>query len=434
MATIQRETIKKDGSVSFQIAVSNGSANRKTVTYNAKSKALTKARKEAERFGMEYEQQFRNGDIVENEKITFSKFADDIWAKNWLPSKTPTVQENYKAVLRVRVYPFIGKMKLTAIRATHIDKILKAEAAEENKAANTVRMTFTVINSVFRYALKKQYVRENPCLRCDDLPHVSIKTGNDLSFWNKEQAKAFLYKALTRKYAFSYKGHKRIIHATGKEYAVTDYKEAHTIPFQWKVYFTIAIFCGLRRGEACALAWKDIDLKNGFISINKAIAATQAGQIVKRPKTDAGIRDIAIPAFCTSMLSRLKQEQQAKALEMGTAWKGHRNSKEDSFEENNLFIQFDGSPIHLSTPGHKFREIIDLYNSTCEKEEDKLPVIRLHDLRHTSATLLLSDGTDIETVSRRLGHSKASVTLDIYGHALPENDRKAAEALESMLG
>ena len=74
-----------------------------------------------------------------------------------------------------------------------------------------------------------------------------------------------------------------------------------------------------------------------------------------------------------------------------------------------------------------------MYNKNCEKEENRLPLIRLHDLRHTSATLLLSNDVDIETVSRRLGHSKASVTLDIYGHALPENDRKAANALEKML-
>ena len=87
-----------------------------------------------------------------------------------------------------------------------------------------------------------------------------------------------------------------------------------------------------------------------------------------------------------------------------------------------------------------------MYNRACEDEAEKmdnekdkrkklaerLPKIRLHDLRHTGATLLLGENTDIETVSRRLGHSKASVTLDIYGHALPENDKKASDALEAM--
>ena len=73
-----------------------------------------------------------------------------------------------------------------------------------------------------------------------------------------------------------------------------------------------------------------------------------------------------------------------------------------------------------------------MYNESCEREEDKLPLIRLHDLRHTSATILLSEGVDIETVSHRLGHKKCSVTLDVYGHWMEDNDRKASEKLEEV--
>ena len=137
---------------------------------------------------------------------------------------------------------------------------------------------------------------------------------------------------------------------------------------------------------------------------------------------------------------------------MGTAWKGHRDKIEDGklidhFDDNTVFIQIDnGLPINISTPGHKFAEIIALYNSAIEAEAEKitdkadrqkklderLPKIRLHDLRHTGATLLLSKNTPVETVARRLGHSKASVTLDIYGHALPEDDKRASDVLEAM--
>lgn len=89
--------------------------------------------------------------------------------------------------------------------------------------------------------------------------------------------------------------------------------------------------------------------------------------------------------------------------------------------------------MSVDTPTHKFREILDLYNSQVAKtESEKLPIIRIHDLRHTSATLLLANGTDIETVSKRLGHSKASITLDVYGHAMKEMDRKAADTLEQL--
>ena len=88
--------------------------------------------------------------------------------------------------------------------------------------------------------------------------------------------------------------------------------------------------------------------------------------------------------------------------------------------------------MDVSTPTHKFKENLKLYNDTHELE-DQLPDISLHELRHTSATLLLANGTDIETVSHRLGHSKASTTLDVYGHAMKKMDSKASDTLESIL-
>lgn len=447
---------KKDGTISFLITVSlgrdaKGQKVKETTTYTPSAKAPTKARKEAEAYAVKFEEQVRNGDIVSGDRITFCEFVE-IWKDNWLPAKTKTVRENYNTVLRVRVIPKIGKLKMTKIRATHIDKILKDETAE-GKAPATVHMTYTVINSVFKYAVRKQYIRENPCLRCDDLPAVKTKTGNDISFFTKDQARRFLKDALTREYDIKIKGHKRKLRKTGTEYTVSDYSTTHKIPFQWRVYFELAVKGTFRRGEECALTWRDIDFNKQTISIRKALASTKTdGQFVKDPKTSAGIRDIVIPSDCIELLKLWKKEQRALCMKMGTAWKGHRDRIEDgkqtdSFEDNTVFIRLDsGLPLHLSTPGHKFSEIIELYNTSCENEAekmdnetdkrkrlaDKLPKIRLHDLRHTGATLLLGENTDIETVSRRLGHSKASVTLDIYGHALPENDKKASDALEAM--
>ncbi len=454
MASIT-ERPKKDGSLRYLITVSlgrdaEGNKIKETVTFTPKSKAPTKAKKEAETFAAKFEEQVKNGDIVSGDRVTFAEFVE-IWRQNWLPAKTPTVRENYYNVLRVRVLPKIGKLRMTVIRAMHIDKILKDEQAE-GKAPKTIRMTFAVTNSVFKYAVRKQYIRENPCLRCDDLPAVKAKTGNDICFFNMDQARRFVKDALTQDYDIRITGHKRKLRKTGQEYTVPDYSVKHKVPLQWRIYFTLAIYGQFRRGEECGLTWRDIDFKKNTISINKALASVKEGQFVKAPKTDAGIRDIVIPSDCIALLKQWKKEQRALCMKMGKAWKGHRDALNedgttDSFEDNNVFIQLDnGLPLHLSTPGHKFAEIIDLYNATKEEEAktldneaaikaklaEKLPKIRLHDLRHTGATLLLAQNTDIETVSRRLGHSKASVTLDIYGHALPENDKQASDALEAM--
>ena len=91
-----------------------------------------------------------------------------------------------------------------------------------------------------------------------------------------------------------------------------------------------------------------------------------------------------------------------------------------------------GSRMDIDTPSHKFKKAIEYYNSTCTNEEDKLPLIHLHDLRHTSATLLLANHVDIETVSHRLGHSKPSITLDEYGHWMEETDRTASDTPETL--
>ena len=447
---------KKDGSLSFLITVSlgrdgQGNKIKETATFTPKSKASTKARREAEAFAAKFEEQVKNGDIVSGDRITFSEFVE-IWRKNWLPAKTPSVRENYMDILRLHVLPVIGKMKITSIKATHIDVIIQ-NGKDEGKAAATIRDWFTVTNSVFKYAYKKQYIRENPCQRCDERPPVKMKTGKDLRFFDKDQSRRFMRDALTMEYEFKFKQRGRKSKKTGEKYTVKEYTVKRAVSLQWRIYFIMAIYGSFRRGEMCALTWDDINEKKHTISIDKAAAMTKKEKYLKGPKTDAGIREIVMPDEVFKLLSEWKKEQVSLCMKLGTAWKGHRNGlkedgvTQDRFDENNLFIRPDnGLPVHLSTPGHKFHEIIDLYNATREEEAkkltnkadkqkklaEKLPKIRLHDLRHTGATLLLGERTDIETVSHRLGHSKASVTLDIYGHALPENDKQASDTLEAM--
>ena len=441
MASI-KERKAKDGSTYYQISVyvgkeASGKQIFKSRSFTPTATAPTKARKEVERFAMEFEQQVLSANVVDGDKITFSEFVE-IWKKNWLSGKTPHTRENYMQIINNTVIPRIGTLKLSAIRPTHIDRIIN-ERTQDGKKAATVRKDFTPVNSVFRYAVKKQYIRENPCDRRDDLPTVKAKGGNDIQFFTEDQANRFLNDALTMTYTYTCKAHKRTLKKTGRTYEVPEYTETHTLPLQWRIYYMMAIYGTFRKGELVAMTWEDLDMNNCIASVNKSMSRTkELGQFVKPPKTEASIRDLSMPEDCFVLLRRWKMEQMALCGKLGTAWLGHRNMKKadgtmDSFEKNTIFIQEDnGLPVDLSTPGHKFNEILTYYNAAC-REEDKLPRIRLHDLRHTGATLLLGWGVDIETVSRRLGHSKTSVTLDIYGHALPENDRKAADLMAEKL-
>lgn len=404
---------------------------RKHATYIPKEKTPAKIANEVHEFAREYERRVLNGNYIDGDEITFREFVETVWQPNWLERNTKMtarVKEDYLRILNARMIPTLGRMKLNKIRATEIDEILY-EMADSGKAAKTIRHAFTVVNSVMKYAYKKQYIKENPCDRCDDLP--AVKRDNKLHYFTMEQGLTFL-EALDREYTITAPDHTQ--KRCGNDCSISGYtysrEKDSTISTMWKAYFYLAFFGGFRRGEMCALTWDDVDFEDQTIRINKAVAMTKGqGQIVKAPKTETSIRDITLPQQCMDVLRQWKIEEMKMMMEYGSAWEGHR----EDFGQQNIFIQLqNGRPIRVDAPTQKFRMILDRYNATCEDESQKLPIIRLHDLRHTMITMLINNGMDIETLSKRAGHSKPSITMDVYGHALKSQDRKAASILEDM--
>ncbi len=441
MASISFRPSKKDKTFNFLIAIENGlnrdgSRKRETCIFKSTAPTKAKAKKEAEIFAEELERKKLQKEIISGDIISFDEFVKK-WEENWLIKLTQKVQENYLDNIRLHVSPYIGKKMLSRITTNEIDRIIK-QLLKEGFASSTVHTVFTVINSVMKYAYKKKYISENPCDFCDELPSVQLKNVDDLHFFTPEQAKFFLNEVLTKEYQVKRKGHIRALKNTGKEYTVDEYESTISISYQWRVYFTIALYSGFRRSEMCALTWEDISFKTNSIKITKALSETKKkGTIVKDPKTHAGKREIILPPICFEMLKKWKLHSMYECRCLGSKWLGHRdqilpNKKKDYFELNTVFTQACGLPMSLSSPSHKFHEILLMYNESCENEEDKLPMIRLHDLRHTSVTALLSENTDIETVAKRAGHSKPSVTLNIYGHCIPENDKKASAKLDNL--
>lgn len=424
-------SIKKKDNGSYLITVSLGrdSSDKqifRRTTFYPESKSEKKITKEVEDFARDFERRVKNGEYFSGEKMSFREFAqrwDEEWASN-PENLTPSIREGYIEILEKRAYPHIGFMKISDIRPLHINEIYE-EMKKEGKASGTIKRAHCVINSVFKYAYRMEVIKDNPCSRIE-LP--KSKQNNDLHYFTLDESKRFLG-ALTKEYTHKYKGSERVLSSTGETYSVGDYEAKHTIPTQYQSYFSLAIYGGFRRGELIALTWEDINFENQTVSITKSVAKTKSGQIVKSTKTVSGERVIKLPRQCFETLAIWKKEQKELSLTLGTYWKGYRGK---DFDRNPVFITDNGERMNLDTPYHKFKDIIALYNGQCEREEDKLPNIRLHDLRHTSATLLLSENVDIETVSHRLGHSKASITLDVYGHWMKETDEKASNTLENL--
>ena len=145
-------------------------------------------------------------------------------------------------------------------------------------------------------------------------------------------------------------------------------------------------------------------------------------QVCKAPKTKTSFRTVTFPHFLNARLKQLRQEARERRLLFGDTWQGN----------DWVFTQDNGKMLCYSTPYQALKDSINRYNARCAQSE-RLPNIPFHGLRHTSATLLIASKQDLKTVSNRLGHAQTSTTMNIYAHALQDNDKKATNALESIL-
>lgn len=181
-----------------------------------------------------------------------------------------------------------------------------------------------------------------------------------------------------------------------------------------RVVFTFYAFTGVRRGEALALRWQDVDLDVGRAAVRRNLVPVNGRLVFGEPKTDKGRRSIALDPDLVTALRGHRRRQLAERMMMGSA-----------FEVSDLvFARADGRPLHPEYVSRSFARLSRLAG---------LPPIRLHDLRHTHATLALAAGVATRVLSDRLGHSAMAVTTDIYQHVLPDPDADAAVRIARLV-
>lgn len=177
------------------------------------------------------------------------------------------------------------------------------------------------------------------------------------------------------------------------------------------VFFASLLCTGLRRGELLALRWRNLDLERAVLYVLETAFKLGNGEyVIKEPKTPHSRRAVSLPVSLLSLLLAYRADQEKKGAILGG----------DDF----VFSGYDGAPLSPNAVTLAFRRII---------KKAKLNHLRVHDLRHTHATLMLKAGVHPKVVSERLGHASVGITLDTYSHVLPGLQEVAVEKFDEVL-
>lgn len=411
---------KGDGSITelrrgvFQVSVYFG---RDPITgkYERVQRTVRGTKRDAARVRDQIRRDRENGLTVDGSKITFAEFAEQWQSSRELAGElsTRTLKDGRSIINRLTHY--IGSMKLAEISARHIES-LYAELRKSSKtgkplSGTTMRKIHTVLKQIIQHAVDLDYILRNPCARVkapkkDTVERRSLTETQAKRLIQKiEAAEAETLQKLTEKEQRQFE--------RGNGFGRSQVRGIGELANLTAVRIILAT--GLRRGEVLGLTWRHIDLERGIIRVTQKL--NSYGELGD-PKSKAGKRTLSIGRHTVEKLAKWKTTQAALLLKLGMA------QSPDTF----VCCSDTGGIAEYSNFGR-------WWNSFRAKEFNgwKFDGWKLHELRHTQATHLIKNGTDIKTVQTRLGHSTAALTLDTYAHALPEKDEEAAEAFEEMI-
>lgn len=400
-------SIENKGRGKWRVSLSLG-VDPATGKYRRVSKRVTGTKADAKAVLAELRKQKENGVQLDKGKITVSELCA-LWleAKEAGGTCSKTQLNNYRTVLQ-HACAHIGNVRVCDVDARIVETTYAKVRKERNLAGATMLRLHNALKSCFEKAIDYDLIGRNPCRRvtapkCDPVERRSLTRGEV----------ATLTRALAEEHARLSEQMQGVQERQTERgnYAVTHVDGLFNLSCVMAVRIILAT--GLRRGEAFALTWEDVNLERQAVSVRHSL--TKDGEL-KQPKSRAGLRTVAIDPETARLLAEWKEEQAGYLRRLG-------------------IIQGRQTPVACSTLGG-FIGCLDNVNRFWRKfrESCGLDGVGLHCLRHTQATQLLANGADLKMVQTRLGHSNASLTLGTYAHAIPENDGKAAQIMGALMG
>lgn len=380
----QRKDGRYEGKVTITIDSETGKQKFKSV--------YGKSRKEVAEKMAELLSQKREFGFIETKKILFKEWLDR-WLNDYMKmTLRPTTWALYETISRVHIVPLLGDIPLTKLKSADFQRLytqkmesgrVRNKTDEEGKiikkglSARTIRQIHNVIRSSLSQAVEEGLLTRNPSetVKLPRVEHFEVEP-------------------------FSMEEVKKILIETQKD--------------RYKAAYILELHTGMRRGELLGLRWADVDFLEELINVNRSLGVVSGKIILLEPKTAKGKRKVEVAKNVLDELKQHKIRQNSERLEIGELW------------QNNdlIFCQEDGSPINPNSFRRRFARLL---------ERIGLPAKRFHDLRHTFASILLSEGEDIKRIQDMLGHANPRITLETYSHVMPGKKRETANKISSII-
>jgi integrase len=341
-----------------------------------------RTKRDAERARVELLARVDSGSYVEPSRLTLAVFLRDQWLPGLAGQVRPTTLHAYQTNIARYVLPRIGATLLQRLTPAHLNQLYAALLAAGGRngrplSGRTVQSVAMTIRKALGDATRWGLVHRNvAALASPPRPRRA-----EMHSWTAAELRTFLE------------------HVAGERLLAV---------------WMLAASTGMRRGELLGLRWVDVDLDHDRVAVRQTLVLAGRQVIVSEPKTSRGRRSIALDPRTVGALRTWRAAQVAERLAWGGAW----------IDSGLVFTREDGTPLHPEWLSDAF---------VWRVQRAGLPPIRLHDLRHTHASLGLAAGVPVKVMSERLGHSSSSFTADAYQHVTPALEEQAAATVARLV-
>jgi integrase len=302
------------------------------------------------------------------------------YLQTWLeqtkrPSLRPSTYRSYAGLIRGHILPALGNVVLSRLTPDQVEAFLNQMSAS-GLAPHTVQRARAVLRTALSQAERRGYVPRNVAALVDG-PRIAQ---SEIIPMAPDEVGQFLEGVSGDRLAALY---------------------------------TVAVGTGMRLGEILGLRWSDVDLSAGQVRVEHALQRIDGRLVLTEPKSVRSRRTLSLPATCRRALERHRIAQLEERLAAGDAWR----------QTDFVFATTTGAPLDASTVNHQFHRHLERLG---------MPSMRFHDLRHTCASLLVSQGVDLRVVMQTLGHSQISLTANTYTHLRQAIQQEAAERINAV--